>query len=251
MGVDYGFAMEVEVMRDLMLAVAKRCPGGKLPENYIILDSETTGTDIKQAAVLQWGFCVVEQRKPRANFSTYVKRPSSLQIDPMALKLHGIDHAVLEKHGEDPYEVMSAVIENLEAWRRRGFMFSGHNLMRFDAELLEREAKELGLHFRFGDNEVIDTGMLVKASQLGLPFKDKDSLRSYYERVSNVRATVKWSLDRHCIKHYKLARFVNQDVIDKAHDAAIDTLLTHHLFEVMRDTVFGGPCALREAHTNV
>ena len=232
-------------MKDLVRDIAKRCPKGELPVNYIVIDSETTGVDTDTDRVLQWGYCVVKNRIPVDNAAYYLKRGRDVVIHEKAAAVHGITHEMLEKQGEDPKEVISVLVDALKHFREQGYMFAGHNLLAFDAKLLERESAELGVPFKFGDNEVIDTGVIVKASQIGMLFRDADTLRSFYTTVAARRAGgIFWSLDRHCVPAYNLDRFVSRETLSNAHDAGVDCLLTHHLFEVIRDTVYGGPRAL-------
>ncbi len=49
-------------MKRLLAEIAKRCPGGQLPDEYLVYDTETSGTDPAKDRILQHGFCIVRGR---------------------------------------------------------------------------------------------------------------------------------------------------------------------------------------------
>jgi DNA polymerase III epsilon subunit-like protein len=221
-------------LQRLLQETAARCPGGKLPDTYLVFDTETSGVDPYNDAILQFGFCVVSNRRMADRFAYIARRPPELRIAPEAVRVHGIDHARMQKEGVAPSELLPLVFDTMEAFRANGFLYAGHNMVSFDAPFLEREAMLFGRPFKFGDNEILDTGMLVKAARLGMYFNPSDTLRSFSRRVSEVRAKgVYWSLDRYCYDAYNLGR----SGIKKgdAHDASVDCLLTHTLLETLRE----------------
>lgn len=222
-------------MNRLLNDVAKRCPGGRLPDHCLYMDTETSGTDFYKDRALQYGFAMVINRKVVNRFSQLVKRPG-LFIHPDAQKVHGIGQERLESEGVDASFFLSSAVNLLEDWRSDGFMFGGHNLMKFDAPMFELDAHLHGRDFKFGNNEVIDTGMLVKAAQLGMFMRESDSLRDFYLRVAEVRARgTYWSLDRYCFDKYDLGTRCGIDKT-KAHDAEIDCVLSSGVFECVRET---------------
>lgn len=220
-------------MRDLMADVASRCPGGVLPDNYALLDTETTGVDVTKCRVLQYGLAFVEnrQRMPN-NFTAYIKYNEAVDIHPKATEIHKITSALLQEKGEPPEVIVPLVIESLKEWKAKGAMLVGHNIINYDIPLLNREAARHGLSIEYGENDVIDTGMLVKASQLGMRMDERDTLGTFFRRISSRFAKgVHWSLDRHCVPTYGLHEFVDPS---RAHDAGVDCELSHHLLEKLR-----------------
>jgi DNA polymerase III epsilon subunit-like protein len=239
----FGYALnraeydELTMMKELLAEVAKRCPFGRLPDNYVVFDTETTGVRPSFDYVLQYGFCFVIERRQVDSFAQIIKRRHAIPLTSRAVEIHGITPERMAYEGVDPSAVVPSITNTFEAYRQKRFMFVGHNLMAFDAPLFERECLGLGVPFQFRDDEVIDTGMLVKAAQLKLRFHPGETLGCFYRRVSGIIARgVFWSLDKHCIKTYALDK-CGVDC-DKAHDAAVDCQLTHHLFEKLR--VLGG-----------
>jgi DNA polymerase III epsilon subunit-like protein len=222
-------------LRRLLDEIAARCPKGQLPESYLVFDTETSGVDPYNDCVLQFGFCIAHQRRVADRFGYIVKRPPNLVIAPEAVRVHGIDHARMDKEGLPPVELLNLILDTLEAFRSNGLMYVGHNMINFDAPFLERESAAIGRPFKFGPNEILDTGMLVKAARMGMYFNRDDTLRSFSKRVSEVRAKgIYWSLDRYCFDTYGLGAASGIKKED-AHDASVDCLLTHHLLERLRE----------------
>jgi len=220
-------------MKQLLTEIASRCPGGKLPESYLVFDTETSGVNPTKDKILQYGFGVVKEGQLVDHFSILVNRPG-LKIAPGAVAVHGISEEKMAAEGMDAEAAFNEVLSTFQAYRCAEQMFVGHNMIAFDAELFENESRHWGKEFRFGENEIFDTGMVVKAAQLGMYFDQRDSIRSWARKVSEVRARgVYWSLDRHCFSAFKLSKFG----LDKeaAHDAGEDCQLTHFLVKRFKE----------------
>jgi len=224
-------SLEYMAIVRLVKEIAARLPGGKLPDDYVVFDTETNGVHIATAKILQYGFCVVIDRKVASCFSQLVHRPY-LTIPKEAADVHGITLEKLAMYGIPARDYVPAVSDMMQEWVKNGMIVVGHNLHRFDIPLFEIESAEFGKPFKFTSDSIIDTGMLVKGSQLGMFMREKESLRSFYDRVSSVRARVKWSLDRHCYATYGLGSSGVR--LEDAHDAAADCKLTHWLLETLR-----------------
>ncbi len=151
-----------------------------------------------------------------------------------AANVHGITTERMNREGMPAKDFLPDVYETFMAYRKAGLMVVGHNMVAFDAPLLEMELRRSGFDFKFQPDEIIDTGMLVKASRLSMYFDQNDSLRDFARRVAEVRARgIYWSLDRYCYDQYDLGRSGIRK--DAAHDAANDCALTHCLLETMRE----------------
>ena len=221
-------------MTKLWPQINRRLPGGKVPDTYVVFDTETSGLKTNEIGILQMGLVFVVQGQVVERMSVLVKRPQGFKIDPRAEEVHHISWAKLDQDGLPPEVIFPLVVEQLESWRKDGAVFVGHNLMNFDAPFLEYETTILGCPFRFRDNEVVDTGMLVKAAQLDMFFRnEQESLRSFYKRVSEVRRSgLYWSLDRYCFDAYNLQKYGIKRC--DAHDAGVDCELTHYLLNELK-----------------
>lgn len=217
-------------MGRLLEQVAKRCPGGNLPDTYLVFDTETGGFSPQQDRIVQAGFCFVRGHKLVDRFGFYIHRPDYRMSDG-AINVHKITHEKLAAEGIPVADAVPLLVQTLSDWRKGGGMFVGHNMVNFDAPFVEYESAIFRNEFKFGPNEIIDTGMLVKGALLNMEFRnDQEDMRSFYKRVSEVRARgVHWSLDRYCYDAYDLGKY--GVARDNAHDAAVDCELTHWLLQ--------------------
>lgn len=219
-------------MQKLIAEVAKRLRGGVLPDRYIVLDTETSGTSIEQDSILQYGYCIVAERKKVDAHAILLNR-GDIYINPGAFDAHGLTAEHCKANGFDPAEAVRLILDTLQAWRDSGGLFVGHNIWNFDACRIESDFRKFGSTFKFMGDDTIDTGMLVKASRLSVFPHSNETLEMFYRRVNGVRAKgVYWSLDRYCYETYQLG----STGIDKelAHDAGVDCELTHLLLEKLR-----------------
>ena len=208
----------------------RRCPGSKLPSSYIILDLETGGLNPHQDRAVQYGVCIVRNNLVVDTMATIVNYPYEITISSEAAQVHKITPERMKKEGVPIGEFMPSIVSLFKSAREQGLMFMGHNFGAFDRWMIERDATEFAETFRFGDNEFIDTGGLVKASQLAhVEFHPQDTLASFFERVRDIRAKgVRWSLSW-CTEQFGL---VKQGVdISKLHDAGMDARTVHLLYQ--------------------
>jgi DNA polymerase III epsilon subunit-like protein len=218
----------------LLNEVAKRCPGKKLPDNYFVFDTETTGVNKYSDRIVQYGYCLVINKKKECSEAQLIDR-SMIKMHPKAIEAHGITSEYMKANGIPVGEYVPTLVELMLSVRSSGGMFVGHNMMAFDVPMFEQETMLLKIPFKFKDNEVIDTGMIVKAAQLDMNFRPEESLRNFYLRISEIRSRVKWSLAGYCFDTFELEKSgVSRD---KAHDAGSDCVLTHYLFEKLRTVV--------------
>ena len=217
---------------ELMRAVAERCPGGKLPDTYLVIDLETTGLPDhgREEYVTQFGYAAVTDRQLADSHASLLKTPPGW-IHPEASRVTGITDEMIQRDGEDPAAFYEKLIKLFELFRGRS-MFVGHNIQNFDRPFLEADFKHHGHDFEFGESESIDTGMLFKASQLFVSPADNETLGQFYRRVGNVRSRVKWNL-AFAIRRLGLDMKFGLD-LSKAHNAAEDCRFTHFLFEELR-----------------
>lgn len=167
------------------------------------------------------------------------------------------DWSKLLVEGQDPYQVIRDYARwVLEMKDEKTFMLM-HNGYSFDCQFLSMAFSKLAADmapkfalpmfvkgggtdyshldaFWFPDNAVLDTGIILKASQserLPLP---GETLRAFSKRVSReVRRGLYWSLNEFAVPFFKLAEKYDLSA-EKAHDAGYDTFVCHCLFEEMR-----------------
>lgn len=230
---------------DLITEIARRCPSGQLPTSYVVLDIETTGFIPGVNPPLQYGVVVVKDNKIIERLSFITKVPPGTILNKQAFEVHGIDQARLDREGHDPKHMVPILSELLHKAQNSGACFLGHNISRFDKLHIEFETNRYGVPFKFSPHSVIDTGAIVKSAQIeNLRPRPDEDLDMFFCRAHSVRQYgVYWKLYPYCYDIFQLARF-NCDT--GAHDAGVDCEMTHWVFQTLKDTRFGGPCALAD-----
>jgi DNA polymerase III epsilon subunit-like protein len=218
----------------LLREIATRCPGRRIPDTYLVFDLETTGLPElsgRHEYVTQFGYAVVENRTITANRATLLKTPVGW-INPQASRITGITDEMIQRDGVDPKEFFASVIDLFKLFRSSGAMFVGHNSAKFDAPFIETNFKHFGLDFKFNRNELIDTGMLFKASQIFASPTDREDLTAFFSRVAEIRSRAKWNLT-FAVERLGLDMKFGIDM-KSAHDAGFDCKVTHLLLEELR-----------------
>jgi DNA polymerase III epsilon subunit-like protein len=224
----------------IISAIASRCPGKQLPDDYLVIDIETSGFRFnppegeKPDVVVQMGYAAVRDRKVVVNSAHYIKRPRGT-MKGEALKVTGITDDILQEQGEEPNEFYPRFVQLLQLYRRSGCMFVGHNIVSFDGPFMSAELRRQGMEFSFGKADFIDTGCIFKAAQMQSRPGPKETLGDYFNRIRHTRSRVKWRLE-FAIKSYEIDKKHNLD-LEQAHDAGFDCLMTHYLLEAYRDAM--------------
>lgn len=233
---------------------------GGLPDHYTVFDTETTGFRFSSDLIVEVGWCVVRDRKVESYGGCVIDWTTSPIVTPAWLqdklartkeavefkkgkptgKNYRFTYDVLSEEGAEPREALETFRSMLAERVERNELLIGHNAWHFDANMVN------GNFQRFTDtgkidwkvNSIFDTGLVEKASQLGpgmRPWPD-DNLTTYFKRISNRRAAVKWALDTHCVPKYGLVE--KHDLqMDEAHTAGFDCYVNHLLLEHWREAM--------------
>jgi DNA polymerase III epsilon subunit-like protein len=223
--------------------------GAELPNDYLTFDCETTGTDLEEDVPLEIGHCVVRDRKVvnrggfAINWARVMKGAQRRwfyeKVDNICriMRAQGewrLDVDYLRKHGRSPHKVLEFYAKLFHKNREAKAFFAGHNAWRFDVPLLETMFCRLDLDgFTFGSMEVLDTGGMEKAIQLGRPPFPGETMEAYFNLVANICAEgVYWAMDR-CIKKYDFVGRFGVD-LNQTHQAEADAYCCHLLYEEHR-----------------
>jgi len=229
---------------------------GGLPEDYLVIDLETTGLNPASPAVLptQVGSCLVLGRQIAEAHAALVDWGKSPHVDPeqfyadvekTCTKMRergaaGIAVAQVQEFGRPPQQVLDEYRAKLVACLEMGMPVVGHNIVAYDLPILERI-----FPLTFGDqgrmvfdlNRVIDSGMLCLAWFAGCVPPTVDWARDdYYSVIKQRQFKRKWNLG-HCVETFGLARKHAAD-LQNAHDALADCRMVHYLIEEFRDRAF-------------
>ena len=166
------------------------------PSSYLVWDTETTGLDPATCKV-------IEIAAIRVKDSVVVDRWSSLlnwglPIPEQASVIHGITKQMIDEAGPftDPKAVLHTFLDMLHA---AGNVSVTHNGSRFDIPFLMHAFGAVGISpGGMWDRFHIDTAALYKGEKLDASrgwFEDQDS---FYSRVLNVRAPIKYNVGVCC-----------------------------------------------------
>jgi len=227
------------------LAVTEGWPHNKIPCDYLVVDTETTGTNTSVDSIVQIGVCHVRDCKISHEFSEHdyssftIKLPRSAFVGKEgAIAVHGIDYEKSAREGIPPDKAYKLLCDIIVEARANGMMICGHNLYSFDIPILHAELARLGIPFKFAQNEVLDTAMLVKAMQIGIYPGVGEMSYSYWSRVRGFRAKgVYFNLDRYCVQRFNLEQYGASK--EHAHDAGYDCWLAHLVVQELNKIVEG------------
>lgn len=233
----------------------KRLYGGGFPESYCAIDCETSGFDTNRDVVIEFGHCLVRDCKPVNTLNLVIdwtdhdvipddwlrERLARVERD---MRLSGrpwrVTYDVMKKEGVKPAKALRFIFDFLATVRSNGVIFASHNGYSFDERMLRASFDGfLDENWAgFGENTMIDTGAIEKASQAPpgtdvLP-RESDTLEAYFRRIVNVRLRgVKWNLDTHCWNKYQLGKKPGLPA-GECHTAGFDAFLVHLMMEEIR-----------------
>lgn len=243
----------------LTWAAALRDAFGYLPENYLVLDTETLcfGRDnlpVEIGNALVQNRVVTSQRDYLLDWTRnpHVEEPwlrdqlravkERMEVDECGEatgRHYHTTYELLRQQGRPVEEVLRNYLALVRRVAARDFCFVGHNL-RFDLKLLHSTWSEFlaGDTFLFSESCIWDTGAIFKAASIGLVPKPGEDLHAFMHRATYAHAPgVKWNL-QHCLKTLRLDTKHQLDC-DKLHGAGFDCFCTHLIFEEIRTVLEG------------
>ena len=266
-------ALELEMLKQTMNSVLGIMKVGKFrnfPNDYLVIDVETTGVrfhkDGRNARhwdgdfITELGYCYVKDGVSTGHETLVLNWASVPKVNRQALnermettrrqmefkdgkptgRTYHMSLKRMEEEGADPIEVLQSFAEILQFARESGNFFVAHNGYHFDGTMFENHFDYwCKSDFKFGDNEMFDTGMVEKGSRSAMVPWLNDSVRSWSNRTYAVWLKgVHWALDRACVPRYNLAELYNLDM-SQAHGAGFDCYVTHCLFEEFKKIACG------------
>ena len=104
-------------------------PDGTLPDDYVVLDLETTGVSWYRDTIIEFGAVKVVDRKPVDTYQQLVNPMRNL--NPFITQLTGITPDMLE-----PAPTLDTVLPDFLRWCGDDAMI-GHNIMQFDIKFID------------------------------------------------------------------------------------------------------------------
>jgi DNA polymerase III epsilon subunit-like protein len=229
--------------------------GDKFPTDYTCFDTETTGFSRDKDLIVEWGHCIVRDRKVIDNLSVMINWfgaklvpdewiSAALKRVGRKVKLHTgrtfhVTEEKMRKKGVPVDEAMPWMFDLLKTIVDNGEFLVSHNGWNYDVQMLEAHARDfMGQAFNIPDNQMIDTGAVEKASQMmdddRLHPQPGETMKEYFKRVAYFRAPgIQWNLADWCFQKYRLAEKYGADPA-KAHRAGYDAWMLHLLMEEYR-----------------
>ena len=110
-------------------------PDGTLPDDYVVLDLETTGVSWYRDTIIEFGAVKVVDRKPVDTYQQLVNPMRNL--NPFITQLTGITPDMLE-----PAPTLDTVLPDFLRWCGDDAMI-GHNIMQFDIKFIDLAAQRI------------------------------------------------------------------------------------------------------------
>jgi DNA polymerase III epsilon subunit-like protein len=234
--------------------------GGRWPRDYLAFDVETTGLSLTEDLVVEWGHCLVRDTHIVDQATVLIDWTSCVQLDQdwlvarldsvrRQLEAVGRRYSVtwqrLRQEGIPPAEAFAQIDELLTTMRQHGGYLVAHNGYGFDEPMLLQSARRIEQPqlFQIGDDALLDTQLLEKASQVAGDARVQpqagETLRQYFTRLRALTLPgVRSNLDTHCYQKYFAARGIDRQQL---HQAAYDAYCCHVLMEIWRELADAPP----------
>lgn len=232
---------------------------GPFPDDYLVVDCETSGLAPRDDVVIQLGWALVEGRKLVDQGAVVIDwtrdQPpayASWLADRIDKTRFHIEHdkngyssgntwnfhiARVQAEGCHPRAAMEDFRGLVDTCRAGGFSFVGHFGLRCDQPMLHRAMQDaLGsdAEFVLAPGEYHDTMALEKGVQILPRLEPGEDWDRFIRRAYGLGGNkFKSSLSDHCVRKYDLHTKHALDMT-QAHEADFDAVLTHHLFENFR-----------------
>jgi DNA polymerase III epsilon subunit-like protein len=143
--------------------------------------------------------------------------------------VHRMDATTLQAIGKNPQQVMvdlGALMRNFfsQMGSTCRVAICGHNVFAFDANFLHHTFARMGIQSPVIPS-MLDTGLIVKAAQVHddrIAYNEHTELLDWIREVKNLRASVKWALEKFCGPTFNLKARMPKHVLDMPHSALTD-----------------------------
>jgi DNA polymerase III alpha subunit (gram-positive type) len=225
------------------------------PENYLYIDTETTGKDFGIDLITEVGWAIIRNRQvvdyggqllnwaavlPANQWSWVVNRIGETQqaMQEKGRAFH-VTPELLLTEGVNPYHALDIYSQIIQDAVYNDQLILGHNAWFFDWHMIDSNLNRfLGQRIPWHANAIVDTGLIERAAQMGrLPWPG-DTLDRWQFRASQYPYYTKWNLDDHCLRKYRLAERFGLDV-GQFHRTGYDCIAGHLLFETYREIAEG------------
>lgn len=203
-----------------------------MSSNYRIVcfDVETTGKDPMTCRPTEFGAVIrnVDGSVTEINFlikNKEFKKGMYEKLDPVVIRITGIDDDMLKNEGLEMQDAMDRVAEILGIVGEHSdvrTVIVAHNLFSYDLKVVKRWLKECGYDWEVANEDLFDTAMHYKSILGSSPRKQGETVFEHQQRMINKRLRG-WTLA-------KTAQYYKVPFNDKAHRALADARPTMGVF---------------------
>jgi DNA polymerase III epsilon subunit-like protein len=224
----------------------------KIPDTYLVIDIETTHPEIGLGQIWQLGLYPVLDGVPvykdgmainldlseniltQASFEIKRRMVDAGKLDKEALRTDSIPSGYEKFAAEFVDEVKSSGVSPKKALESfadiikqySNYCTVGHNFVSFDVPYLEHAFLAYGVDYKFNEDKMLDTGLIIKATRLYMRKLARETNRAFFARVRSRRAKgVYFAIERFCIPYWQLNTRYGIEV-SKAHNAGYDCYIT-------------------------
>lgn len=237
------------------------------PESYLGFDLETTSLSPDLGHAWQIGLYPVRNGQPvagdkgeniylkwpveelkKANFEIERRRSLAAQIDnSRSFEVRTKDSLYYKCEqefidevyalGVEPKEALIATMDIISAYVKRNEPLICQNGIKFDRPFLQHDCAYMNVPFVFPRENLIDTGMLIKAAKLRKRIAAGETGLDFYLRVGAIRQKgCTYAIEGYCIPKWDLANRFGFST-DQAHNAAFDCWITSLILQELINEV--------------
>jgi len=184
--------------------------------DYIVFDFETTGLDPNAALPIQVAISTPYMKTP---FSWFINQ--AIDIPEESTKVHGITTEKIRSEGISPEDSLRILLE----YFGNHYLIVGHNCIRYDRVILEKECERYGVSTIPVKERYRDTAGIFKSMVLNKQILPGESHFDFVNRVLSVQAKGVYFNLKLVTQTLKIP--IEMDF----HDAAADVWYTQRIFE--------------------
>lgn len=206
------------------------------PNDYIVLDTETSGLKPETDRILELAVLKVKDRKPVGGPLTWMLNPTfpkrTFEVPEKITEITGITTVEIATKGMKPRGVLADVLEVVG-----NSLIYAHNGIRFDRRFINAEFKRANIG-PFQDVQYRDSAAIFKAWRLGvLNWLDHSTFFDFANKILEHRAYGVFFNLKFCCETLAI------DVTDlEAHRAGADVVMTYRVIEALRERLACDVC---------
>lgn len=198
------------------------------PENYVVVDTETSGLNTEKDRILEIAVLKIKERKPEGDPISWLLNPNfpnTFKVPEKITEITGITTEQIIMEGKRPSRVLTEVhkiVNNSSIY--------AHNGIRFDRLFINAEFKRANIE-PFQDAQYLDSAAIFKACQLDiLNWLNRFTFFEFANKVLEQHAYGVYFNLKYCCETLAI------DITDlEPHRAGADVIMTYRVIEALRE----------------